>query len=404
MPHPLAALSPTETTRPSRSSQSAVEEASGVTFTLAIETAQGLEQGEAMQTEAELTDDAAVSLIEVPDTPAIPTPEAIATGTPNIGDPVFEKLAENGTEIGEASPGTLPRPDLNGTPGASEDQVGLPNNARPEPPIGATLTGDAPVAETPRPASPKADTTSQSTTPQSTLSEPTYGKAAANQSFAHPVAEPEQPTTQEAADNEGDQPSPPRIAVTAPQVSSPVPTSPAASGPAAPTADIVFSSDPATPTEEPAIPAPSSRDMPTAPTEAARSVLAVPPRVTEQVVRLLQNADPTTGGNLELRLDPPELGRVRISFSGLEGALTATLSAERPEVEALIRRHADELLRNLAEAGFDGASLNFASHGAKHQKDALGTGLSLEDNVAPENATGQIGSRVLDDGQLDIRL
>ena len=88
---------------------------------------------------------------------------------------------------------------------------------------------------------------------------------------------------------------------------------------------------------------------------------AVLPQIADQMILRLSNQTGAATGDVEIRLDPPELGRVRIGFSGLDGALTGTITAERPEIEALLRRHADALERTLADAGFSGVTLNFGS-------------------------------------------
>ncbi|MEO0914185.1 MAG: flagellar hook-length control protein FliK, partial [Pseudomonadota bacterium] len=61
------------------------------------------------------------------------------------------------------------------------------------------------------------------------------------------------------------------------------------------------------------------------------------------VAQISTNQANAGGQEIEIRLDPPELGRVRISFSGVEGAMTGLVLAERAEVDALMRRNADQL-------------------------------------------------------------
>lgn len=158
--------------------------------------------------------------------------------------------------------------------------------------------------------------------------------------------------------------------------------------------------------QETALSGVSTREMSTPQMDLTRASAFVPQRVSEQVIRLIQNADPRAGTELELRLDPPELGRVRISFSGLEGSLTATLSVERPEIEALIRRHAEQLQQSLIDAGFDGASLNFASHGPNGDRNdnQPGAVLAMEDASADQPSQMNMPRKGLVDGQLDIRL
>ncbi len=75
-------------------------------------------------------------------------------------------------------------------------------------------------------------------------------------------------------------------------------------------------------------------------------------------------------GRLEVRLDPPELGRVMIRFEGDGGELVrAVISADTPETLDLMRRNADAFHKSLAEQGFEGLDLQFTEHGAKDASD-----------------------------------
>lgn len=64
---------------------------------------------------------------------------------------------------------------------------------------------------------------------------------------------------------------------------------------------------------------------------------------------------------VELQLDPPELGRVRLTLGRGEHGLTAAVMADRPEVADLLRRHADVLTQALTDAGQPKAELRFGS-------------------------------------------
>lgn len=65
------------------------------------------------------------------------------------------------------------------------------------------------------------------------------------------------------------------------------------------------------------------------------------------------------GGDFEIALSPEELGRVRLGLSGAEGAMTVTVTAERPETLDLMRRHIDILAQELRELGFAKLSFSF---------------------------------------------
>ncbi len=66
---------------------------------------------------------------------------------------------------------------------------------------------------------------------------------------------------------------------------------------------------------------------------------------------------------VEIRLDPPELGRVQIHLTTTDGGLQAVVLADRPETQDLLRRHAEVLARELGAAGYDSVSLDFAAGG-----------------------------------------
>ena len=75
-------------------------------------------------------------------------------------------------------------------------------------------------------------------------------------------------------------------------------------------------------------------------------------------------------GTVEIRLDPPELGRVQIHLTPTDGGLQAVVLADRPETGDLLRRHAAELARELGEAGYGEVSLDFAAGGEAPRDEA----------------------------------
>ena len=60
----------------------------------------------------------------------------------------------------------------------------------------------------------------------------------------------------------------------------------------------------------------------------------------------------TSDRRVEIRLDPPELGRVQIHLTPVDGGVQAMVLADRPETQDLLRRHAEALARELGEAGY----------------------------------------------------
>lgn len=118
-------------------------------------------------------------------------------------------------------------------------------------------------------------------------------------------------------------------------------------------------------------------------------------------------------GRLEVRLDPPELGRVTINFEG-DGAelVRAVISADTPETLDLMRRNADAFQRALAEQGFEGLHLEFTQSGAENaegdeQKEegrafALGHDADISSRANEEEPGAR--ARLVELGRLDRRL
>lgn len=71
-------------------------------------------------------------------------------------------------------------------------------------------------------------------------------------------------------------------------------------------------------------------------------------------------------GRIEVQLDPPELGRVEISFEFSDDGLRASLASERAGTAELVRRHAEMLLQQLRAAGFENATLDFGERAERH--------------------------------------
>ena len=104
------------------------------------------------------------------------------------------------------------------------------------------------------------------------------------------------------------------------------------------------------------------------------------------------------GTQTELRLDPAELGRVRITLEIVDGHVTAHMSPDRPDVMDLLRRHADSLTADLLASGFDSAEMTFSEGGDEQQ-----TGQSSPTTIDPTADTAEIKLSLPSD-RLDLRL
>lgn len=99
------------------------------------------------------------------------------------------------------------------------------------------------------------------------------------------------------------------------------------------------------------------------------SILGQAPTATAQVIAqqisaALSNA-PDSDAPLELALDPPELGRVRMQVTEIAGVMTLSIHAERPETADLMRRHLNLLAQEFAQAGLDAPSVHISQEGAQ---------------------------------------
>ncbi len=115
----------------------------------------------------------------------------------------------------------------------------------------------------------------------------------------------------------------------------------------------------------------------------------------------------TSKDTVEIRLDPPELGRVIISITQSESGLSATVTSEKAEISDLLRRHAELLSRELAKSGFSDASLEFSHHDHQQNRPTFEEGKARPSSVSPEHAevASTIGAALQSQsGSLDIRL
>jgi flagellar hook-length control protein FliK len=77
-------------------------------------------------------------------------------------------------------------------------------------------------------------------------------------------------------------------------------------------------------------------------------------------------------GTLEITLDPPELGRVRMSLVEIAGTITLSIVADRPETAELMRRHLDILAQEFGRSGLDAPSVRLGTGGENPGGEAMG--------------------------------
>jgi flagellar hook-length control protein FliK len=111
---------------------------------------------------------------------------------------------------------------------------------------------------------------------------------------------------------------------------------------------------------------------------------------------------------VELTLAPEELGKVRLSLASVEGAITVSVLAERPETLDLLRRNIELLAKDLRELGFSNVTFSFGGDTSKHpsgsqnQHEDLGREQPEEQGVA--SAPAIIPSPPVSPRGLDLRL
>ncbi len=75
------------------------------------------------------------------------------------------------------------------------------------------------------------------------------------------------------------------------------------------------------------------------------------------------------GKATEIALNPEELGRVRLTLSAVDGALTLVVLADRPETQELLRRHIDVLAQEFRSLGYESVSFSFDADGQSETAD-----------------------------------
>ncbi|VAW04117.1 Flagellar hook-length control protein FliK [hydrothermal vent metagenome] len=106
-----------------------------------------------------------------------------------------------------------------------------------------------------------------------------------------------------------------------------------------------------------------------------------------QIVAAITNRGMDT--SIEVRLDPPELGRVTIDFEGRGGdIIRATVAAEAPDTLELMRRNIDILQRELEKSGLANIDLQFREGGsqsdANFSDERFGAGRQQDDALGIE--------------------
>lgn len=152
-------------------------------------------------------------------------------------------------------------------------------------------------------------------------------------------------------------------------------------------------------------PAAGAAPGPKATTAAAKAAAAAPPaqahtaeelELAETVMRQLRARIQLGGREATIELRPSELGRIGVRLKFEDGALTATIRAERPETLKVLAAHAPELRAWLAQDGVEvrDLDLGLADEGRFFDLSSHGDPRSQHD--ADPNASDRDGPRARD--------
>lgn len=130
----------------------------------------------------------------------------------------------------------------------------------------------------------------------------------------------------------------------------------------------------------------------------------------QQIAGAVAQAPPQEGGTperIELRLDPPELGRVRMTLSLGEHGISLHLAADRPETLELMRRHIGLLGAELARLGYGSADFSFDGGSGGQSQTYPGDARAAPapgSSTAPTLAQPPTTNGAMPRGGLDLRL
>ena len=147
-------------------------------------------------------------------------------------------------------------------------------------------------------------------------------------------------------------------------------------------------------------------------TEIARTAqfasAGAPPRLSLEtralVGDLLASVSDGDDGVIEVTLDPPELGRVRISYTVGADGVSARIVAGDPSTLELLRRHGEALAQDLREAGFESVDLDFQRESAGGERRPNDRAFGLASAQEPDHSASPPSATILPADGLDLRI
>ena len=150
-----------------------------------------------------------------------------------------------------------------------------------------------------------------------------------------------------------------------------------------------------------------------APRHLASSVIApaptasMPNQSAHIATRIAEMSKTRDNGPVDVSLAPEELGKLTISIKQEGNFVHVTLTAERPETLDLMRRNANDLVADLRQTGFSGASLSFGQGQKDQHPNFQNTNLSTGNQQSPQSLPPETkpiaSSRTLNGAGVDLR-
>jgi hypothetical protein len=145
----------------------------------------------------------------------------------------------------------------------------------------------------------------------------------------------------------------------------------------------------------------------TPPSDRMRAEPAAARSIINQVIQSVTRS--TAEGVVEIRLQPEELGRIRLTMVAGEAGMTVQVTAERPETLDLVRRNIDMLENELLDRGFEGLNFSFAGEDRgteSHPEDDADASLRAINKSVPNGLSVALADKMQPNanGKLDIRV
>lgn len=132
------------------------------------------------------------------------------------------------------------------------------------------------------------------------------------------------------------------------------------------------------------------------------------PKTPRQIgLQLAEAARRLPSGPVEVSLNPEELGRVKMVLTAGDGAITVSLSVERPETADLMRRNLANLGAEFRDLGYSDVRFSFSGDGDRGRPDHASPGMAAETGhaeAAPPGAADAPRQTAAATGRLDIRI